>query len=641
MFEYIRTHQRLMQFLLFIVMLPFLLTFRNFSFNDDDKTIAKVGGKSISQVDLDRAVAALGPRAVAIPDARKLIFDRLVGDAAVDLEARHDHAFPTQSEIGTTLLTYNPKLGDPKMSKQERDAALANFAQSQGMSIAGLEAEVGKSLIKERFFGTVQASAFLPSSVAARLSDYVSQQREVQQLLFKSSDYTSQVKVTDDMIKASYDKNLSQYQNAEQAKIEYVVFSEDALAQQVTISDEEAQKYYNDNRKQFTVEPQWRLSHILIAVKPDASAADQAAAKDKAEKIAAEARKAPANFAKLAKEKSEDPGSAESGGDLGYFSSAQSKAKEGLEPIMTAMQKMKTGDISDPIKTSFGYHVIQVVDAKPTEVKPFDAVKQDVLAQLKKQQAHKKFADLRDTFDHTVYEQSDSLKPVVDKLADKFKLNIENATVTRKPDPNAAQTAPFNSPKFLNAIFADDALKNKHNTDAVEVRDGVLISGHVVQYQPASQKPLDEVKAQIAETLVQAEAKSLAEKAAAAKLTELKAKDDSTGFDSAKVVSRKDPGGFEPSVWKALTKADATKLPAFVQIDVPGQGVGIFRINKITAPPSVDPAIKEQLTQLEGNQEAAIYMEALKDKAGVKIVRQSAIDAAPTPAPGTPTDGTN
>ncbi|MBV8635192.1 MAG: peptidylprolyl isomerase, partial [Burkholderiaceae bacterium] len=364
MFEYIRTHQRLMQLLLFIVMLPFLLTFRNFSFNENDNTIAKVGGKSISQAELDHAMTASGAPA----DARKTVFERLAGEAALEVEARHDHAYPTQVEVGSALLAYEPSLG--KMPKEQRDQMLSALAQSQGTSIAGLEANVRSKLIQQHYLGTLQSTASLPSSAAARLFDYLGQSREVQQLLFKTSDYATQVKVSDDMLKAYYDKNLASYQNPEQAKIEYVVFSEDVLAQQVTVSDEDAQKYYKDNvAKQFTSEPQWHLSHILIAVKPEASAADKAAAKEKADKLTAEARKNPAGFAKLAKENSDDPGSADTGGDLGDFSNQPSKSKEGFEPIIAAMQKLKTGEISDPVLTSFGYHVVKVDQAKPAETK--------------------------------------------------------------------------------------------------------------------------------------------------------------------------------------------------------------------------------------------------------------------------------
>lgn len=640
MFEYIRTHQRLMQILLFIIMLPFILTFRNFSFDDNDKTIAKVGGKSISQIDLDNALRGMGPNAAASPEARKSAFDQLVGEAALDVEAHKDHAFPTQSEVGNALLAYEPSLA--KLNKEQRDAMLTLIARNNGLSIAGLEAQMRDRLVVRHYLGTIGTTAYVPTSVSARLVNYYNQSREVQQLLFKTSDYTSQVKVTDDMLKSYYNKNLAQFQSPEQSRIEYVVLSEDVLAQQIAIADDAAEKYYKDNIAQFTSEPQWRLSHILVSVKPNANAAEKAAAKEKADKIAAEVRKTPANFAKLAKEDSEDPGSADNGGDLGYFSNAPSKAKEGFEPIIAAMQKMKTGDISDPILTGFGYSVVLVTDAKPIEVKPFEATKADVVATLKKKQAHSQLTDLHDIFDHTVFEQSDSLKPVVDKLADKVKLTVQTATITRKPDPDTAPIVPYNSPKFLTAMFTDDVLKNKHNSDAVEVRDGVLISGRVVQYQPAAQKTFEQVKADVNDAVVKAEAKVLAQKAAEAKIAALNTKDDSAGFEEAKTVSRVSSAGFESTVWKALTKASATpdKLPAFVQIEVPGQGYGVFRINKIIVPPTVDPAIKDQFNQMAGEAEAGVYVEALKDKANVKIVRQSAIDTPP-PAQSGPAGSTN
>jgi peptidyl-prolyl cis-trans isomerase D len=268
---------------------------------------------------------------------------------------------------------------------------------------------------------------------------------------------------------------------------------------------------------------------------------------------------------------------------------------------------------------------------RPAEVKTFDVAKPEIVATLKKQAAKKKFSDLRDTFDHTVYEQSDSLKPVVDKLADKVKLNIETASVARKPDPGVALTVPYNNAKFLTALYADDALKNKHNTDAVEVRDGVVISGRVTQYQAAAQKPFEEVQAQVRDAVTQVEAHNLAQKAAAAKLAALQAKDDATGFEPAKVISRKDPAGFEMSVWQSLTKADATKLPAFTQIEVPGQGYSLFRINKIIPPAAADPAVRTQVERAVGSQEAAVYIEALKQKAKVKILRPSAIAASSAP----------
>jgi len=634
MFEFIRTHQRLMQFLLFIFISPFLLGgLRLLSFGDSDNAVAKVGNKTITQYELDSAVQAEGPQAAMVPDARKRALDRLIADQALVQEAQHDRVYPTDADVGIAVTTFAPQLADPKLSKEERNARYQEFAAQQHTTIPGLESKIRTFLVSQRLAGEIEATAFVPNSIIARLSDFLEQQREVQQLPFKTSDFTAQVKVTDEMLKAYYTKNAALYQNPEQTKIEYVVLSVDNLVQQVTVSDEDAQKYYDASKAQYATEEQRRASHILIAVKAKASDADKAAAKAKAEKLLAEVRKNPGDFAKIAKENSDDPGSAERGGDLDYFG-----AKAMVKPFSDAVQKMKVGDISDLVQSDFGYHIILLTGIKPAEIKPFDSVKGDIVAAKKKEAAKKLFSDLRDTFDHTVYEQSDSLKPVVAKLADKTKLVVETATVTRKPDPGVAQTVAYNNPKFLAAIFVDDVLKNKHNTDAIEVRDGVAISGRVTQYQAASQKPFEEVQAQVRDAVVQVEAHNLAQKAATAKLAALQGKDDATGFEAAKTISRKDPQGLDMTVWQSLTKADASKLPAFVQLEVPGQGYSVFRINKIIPPVTSDPNVKTQVQRAVAGQEAAIYIEALKQKAKVKILRPNVLTAtgpvAPVAQPG-------
>ncbi|HEY8027423.1 MAG TPA: peptidylprolyl isomerase [Burkholderiaceae bacterium] len=629
MFEFIRTHQRLMQFLLLLFVSPFLLSgLHLLSFGDTDNAVAKVGNKTISQSEFDAAVQAEGARVALLPDGRKRVLDRLIADRALNQEALLDRISPTDAEIATAVTTFAPQLADPKLSKEERALRYQEFAAQQRMTIAGLESKIRMFLISQRLAGEIDATAFVPNSVVARLSDFLEQQREVQQLPFKTSDFVAQVKVTDEMQKDYYSKNPSLYQNPEQTKIEYVVLSADKLGDQVNVSDEDAQKYYDANKAQYATEEQRRASHILIAVKAKASDADKAAAKAKAEKLLAEVRKNPADFAKLAKENSDDPGSAERGGDLDYFG-----AKAMVKPFSDAVQKMKVGDISDLVQSDYGYHIILLTGIKPAEVKPFDAVKGDIVAAKKKEAAKKLFSDLRDTFDHTVFEQSDSLKPVVAKLADKAKLTVEAATVTRKPDPGLAQTVAYNNPKFLNAIFVDDVLKNKHNTDAIEVRDGVVISGRVTQYQAASQKPFEEVQAQVRDAVVQVEAHKLAQKAAAAKFAELQTKDDASGFEAAKVISRKEPAGFESSVWQSLTKADTTKLPAFVQLEVPGQGYSVFRINKVIPPVNPDPSVKTQVQRAVASQEATLYVEALKQKAKVKILRPSVLTATGPASP--------
>jgi peptidyl-prolyl cis-trans isomerase D len=630
MFEFIRTHQRLMQFFLLIFLAPLFVVggLQVGRFGDSDATVvAKVGDKAISQQELDNAVREQDPRAAAIPGIKKELLDQLISERALSVEAAHDRMMPNAADVGAFVLQTFPELGDPSLSKEARAQRYSDIARARNMTIDGLEAKVRQALIYQRTAGEIESSTFAPKAVATRLADVIAQEREVQQMPFKSADFTGQVKITDDMLKAYYNKNLAQFQIPEQAKIEYVVLSVDNLAQQITISDADAEKFYKENQKRYAVEEQRRASHILIKAAKGASDAVKAAAKEKAEKLLAEARKNPGDFAKLAKENSEDEGSAVKGGDLDFFGKGMM-----VKPFQDAVEKLKVGEISDVVQSDFGYHVIMLTAIKPADVKPFDDVKADIVSELKKQQATKKFSDLRETFSNTVFEQADSLKPAIDKIGDKAQLKIETASgVTRKPDPALASTVVYNNQKFLTALFADDSIKKKQNTEAIEVTPGTLISGRVTEYKAASQKPFEEVQAIVREAVTQTEAQKLAQKASEDKVAALKLKDDLTGFGDAQTISRVKQAGFNPAILQTVMKADATKLPAFVEVELPGVGYAVYRINKINQPATPDPArsasIQQQLTRSLAQQEMLAYVEAVKAKAKVKILHPEALNA--------------
>lgn len=640
MFEFIRTHQRLMQFFLFLIVGPLFiiggLQLRNFTGTED--AVAKVGDKVISEQELDYSLREQNPQAAAIPGIKQKVLDKLIDERAMSFEAQQEHLSPTQQDIASFVIKSFPQLADPKLTPEERAQRYTQMANAQGMSVDGFEAKVRSYLIMQRTQGEIESTAFAPKVVATRVADIIAQERDVQQMPIKIADYTSQVKITDDMLNAYYKKNLAQFQTPEQAKIEYVVLSIDNIAQQITVSDADAQKYYQDNQKQFTTEEQRRASHILVKVAKDASDADKKAAKEKAEKLLAEVRKNPAEFAKIAKENSDDPGSAEKGGDLDYFAHGLM-----VKPFQDAVDKMKVGDISDLVQSDFGYHIITLTGIKPAEVKPFDAVKADIVAELKKKLAGTKFTELRETFSNTVFEQADSLKPVVEKLADKTALKIETAAnVTRKPDPNVAPSVAYNNQKFLTALFSDDSIKKKQNTEAVEVAPGTLISGRVTEYKPMAQKTFAEVQTEVRDIVTQTEARKLAEKAADDKLTALSAKDDTAGFGETQTISRAKPMGLNPLILQALMKADTTKLPAFLKTDLPGVGYAVYRINKVGQPANPDTArvdaLKAELAQIVGRQESTAYVETVKAKAKVKILRPDVLNA-PAKAAGTGDDG--
>ncbi len=634
MFEFIRTHQRLMQFMLLLLIVPSFLLFglEGYTrFGGGANAVAKVAGQSITQQEWDAAQreqmerfrqmfgAQFDPKMFDTPQAKQGILENLIAQKALAAEAARKRLSVSDQTLQQTILgVQDLKTPDGKFDSERYKALLA----VQGMTPAMYEARLRQDLALQQINAAIQTTAFAPKSVATRLSEINEQQREVQELAFKASDYVPQVKITDEMLKDYYDRNGSQFGIPEQVKAEYVVLDNKAVASQIAVSDADIKSYYDQNMKRYSVDEQRRASHILIAVNKDASGADKAVAKAKAEKLLAQLRKNPGDFARLAKENSQDPGSAERGGDLDFFGRGMM-----VKPFEDAAYKLKQGEISDLVQSDFGYHIIQLTAIKPATVKTLDEVKGDIAAEIRKQLAAKKFSELSDTFTNMVYEQSDSLKPVADAL----KLKIETVSnLTRTPNPAVEPNALFNNPKFLKALFADDAIKNKRNTEAIEAAPGTLIAGRILEYKPAAKRPFEEVKAVVRERVTQIEAANLSRKAGEAKLAELRAKSDAAGFAAPKMISRTKNEGLQGEAFTAVMKADVNKLPAYVGVNSPGQGYNVYRINKVAQAATTDNARRQaeqqQIANALAQQEMVAYIDVLKKKAKAEILKPAVAD---------------
>jgi peptidyl-prolyl cis-trans isomerase D len=635
MFEFIRTYRRLTMFLLMLIVVPSfaLVGISGYQNSNDVNTIAKVGSAAITQQEweqaqrqqMDRYRQMLGDqfdqRMFDTPAAKQSILDSLIAERAMSVEVARSHLtvsdLALQNEISQIPGLVTP---DGKFDFDRYKGLLA----AQGITPEMYDARLRSDMAMQQLSGAIQNTAFAPRTVANRLSDIRDQEREVQELMLPTSQFLSQVKVSDAMIKDFYDNNGQLFQIPEQAKIEYVILDNAVAAAQVSVSDADISTYYAENQPRFTTGEVRRASHILIAVKNDASAAEKTVAKTKAESVLAEVRKMPADFAKIAKVQSQDPASAELGGDLGVMQ------RGSLPKVMEdAAYELATGQISDVIESDFGFHIMTVTSLKPASVQPLLDVREQILVDLKAQKASQKYSELAEIFTNTIYEQSDSLKPVADKL----KLKVKTVDSLARQPVAALGAVPFNSAKFLQAIFADDALNNKRNTEAIEVASNTLIAGRVVEFKPVSKRPLTEVEAMIRTSVTQAEALKLARSAGETRLAALKAASgDASGFGASKSVSRRNAQGMNEAVMTQLLKADVSNLPAFVGVDVPGQGYGIYRIVKVQQPTNADAARRtseqEQVASIVAQQEMFAYIEALKQKAKVKIIKPFAVAGA-------------
>lgn len=638
MFEYVRTHQRLMQFILLLFIVPsfVLVGVSSYVRGNSDNTIAKVAGENISEPEFDDALRdrmnqmrqrfgdQFDEAMFNTPAVKQSVLDNLIAQRALKAEVHKESLTVSDSELQRNILAIpGLTLPDGVFDSQGYARVLA----SNGLTKVMYENSLRTDLAQQQLSDAIQASAFAPKTLVAQIDAITSQQREVQSLNFKAADFVNQVKLTDALLKAYYDKNATQFEIPEMANIQYVVLSGDTIAAQMTASDDEIKEYYQQNIKNYTTPEQRRASHILIKVNKDASPADKAAARAKAEEVLALVRKHPGDFAQLAKQYSQDEGSASQGGDLDYFGRGMM-----LKPFEEATYSLKQDEISGLVETDFGYHIIHLTGIKPGTEKTLAQVKDQISEEIKKQKAAKKFSELAEMFTNTVYEQSDSLKAVADKL----KLTIQSADkITRTPNLTnlVAMTNPvLSNPKFLKALFSDDLIKNKHNMEALDLGSNTLVSAHIMEYKPASQRPFDEVKDVVTARVTAAESDGLAKKAGEEKLANLKVKPDDAGFTASFTVSRMQQGVLPRPALDAVMRADIHQLPAFVGVDMPGQGYTVYRINKVDQAPA-DPGrtaeIAKQVENVLGSKAFYNYVQQLKQKGSAKITKPFASDPNP------------
>ncbi|HKT98168.1 MAG TPA: SurA N-terminal domain-containing protein [Paraburkholderia sp.] len=631
MLDFFRNHKRLMMMMLMLVILPGLgfVGIQGFrGFFDESANVASVNGHKITRAEFDNATRQQMDQARQImgsrfdastfdtPQHRKDILDGLIQQRVLVDEVQRLHLTASDEAVRRTLLS-DPIISSLKNPDGSID--LDKYKQllaMQGMTPEQYDERVRYSLAMQQLPASLVNSAFTPKALAQQLTELSEQQREVQGLAFHASDYAPKIKPTDAQLQSYYDAHKNDFATPATAQIQYLVLSAATVAASVNPSDADLKKYYDDNIAHFKTQEEVRASHILITVAKDASAADRAAARQKAEQILAEVKAHPDQFAQIAQKDSQDPGSASKGGDLGYFGPGMIAGGQAFDD---AVFKLKKDEISGVIQSDFGYHIVKVTDIKPSVTKPFDEVKGQIANDVKTQQAVKLLADATDGFTSMVYEQSKSLQPA----ADKYKLTLQTATVTPKPNPTLPQDSPLNNPKFLDAVFASDSVNQHNNTQAIDVGNNTLISAHVTGFQPAAVPAFAAIKDAVRQKVVAQQAGEAAHKDGEAKLADLQKSKATDGFSSALKVTRNDAQGLPPSALSAVFKADPQKLPAYVGVDLGDQGYAIYRVNSVTNGPPAEgerlAAAQQQLAGVSGQSQTQAYLDALRDRSKVKL----------------------
>ncbi len=636
MFDFIRKHTKITMGLLFLLIVP---SFVLLGMSDHNKSagstvvVARVDGQDISQSDWDSAhrvevdrlrqsMPGLDIKLLDSPEARYATLERLVRDRVMAAAAAKAHLGTSDQRLAGELQA-NPQIA--ALRKPDGSLDMDRYRQllaAQGMSPEMFEARVRDELATRQVMTGVAATGFAPAGVADTTLNAYFQKRELQLARFTPADFAAKLSPTDEDLDTFYQANQALFKSPEQASVEYAVLDTDAVSKTIAVSESDLKTYYEQNLQRLSGPEERRASHILINAPKTAPAAEREAAKAKAAALLAALRKSPDAFADLARKNSQDTGSAAKGGDLDFFQRGAM-----VKPFEDVAFTLKKGEISDLVETDFGFHIIRVTDVKTPKQPTFEQLRPTLEAELKKQQVQKKFAEAAEVFTNAVYEQSESLKPVADRL----KLEIRSAAnVSRNPPADAK--GPLANAKLLAALFSADSIEKKRNTEAVEVGPNQLAAARIAQYTPERTLPLAEVKDQVRAGWVAARSAEEAQKAGAAKLAEFKAAPATATLPESQAVSRADSKGLPGPVVDAALRADPAALPALVGVSLGKQGYVIVKVAKVLPRDARDETVTRQERAQYGQwwtaAESLAYYKLLQErfKVDIKVPRPATLD---------------
>lgn len=620
MFDFVHEKKRMVQVVLGLIILPFAFwgvdSYRN---SGGPEALAEVNGEAVGQQEFEEALeqqrqriremagANFDPTFFDKPEIKRSVLEGLVAQRVLSIEARGAGLMPDDAQLAQIIAGIVVFQKDGKFDNERYEAAL----KERGMNRLGFEARLRQDIAVRQITDVYSQNGFAANTVAETLIRLNEQQRVFAVSALSPESLLKQVQVSDADIAAYYEKNANEFQLPERASVEYVMFSADSLLPTITVADGEIKRYYEDHASEFGTQEQRQAAHILIAVAKQASDAEKQAAKTMAEKVLQQAKQSPGKFAALAKQYSQDPGSAANGGDLGMFGrGAMVKAFE------DSAFSLKAGEISGLVQSEYGYHIIKLLSVKPAKMQPLSEVRGLIVQRLKLQQASDKFAELADQFNNTVYEQSDTLKPAAE---------LVKAPVQRGGWLSKGQAANgIWTDKVLQAVFSEDVLKNKRNTTAVEIAANTLLAARVVEYQAASARPLAEVAQAIRRSLQRQRAAEMAEQQGKDILTRLQRGEKAgVNWKAAQSMSRSQRSAVEPELMQAVFRADTAKLPAYVGVANSRGGYLLARIDAVKETGVIDDGKRigyaQQIRQLTGEELLMAYLADAKKRADITM----------------------
>ena len=475
-------------FIVGLIALTFIVTaLYGIDFMGSGQTVAKVGDKEISKTEFLKNF---------VPQQRNLqqqlgaeystdienilkqtVIDQMVNSQILFQYAQNHGYVTTPKEVQTNIAKNEVFYRDGKFDVDQYKKIL----RLNGYSVQEYEASQFQQLTQEQLRSNIEKSAFVTDFERKNVTSLLNQERKFDYLEIPVKDFSDQVSITDSMLKDYFDKNQDRFIKPMKVSVDFVELNLDEVTKSISPSDDDLAILYDEEKNRFSTDEERKAQHILVENKVTA---------DQVISLINEGK----SFDDLAKEYSIDTGSKNSGGDLGFFGIGVM-----VPEFETAVFAMKEGEVSAPIKSEFGFHVIKLNKIKESSLKSFDEVKEQLVKIYQKNQGQKMIYDLSDEMTNLAYEGS------LEELADKMNLKLQTSELFSK-------TSKSPNKKMINAAFSDPVLNRGENSEPIDLGDDKLVVLRLNNLEKSRNLNFDEVKIQVEGIVKTQESKKLADK---------------------------------------------------------------------------------------------------------------------------------
>lgn len=580
MLEFIRKHQRLMMGVLFILIVPSFVFFGVAdyqSFVSNDVKLATVKEQSVTQDQFNQSWtnqlntmrqeqgAGFNVALVDTPENRRLWLERLISETVISQEVQ-DKGYSASDNMVRLALATDPRFTEEGKFSMEK---YNNFLQGIGATGTDYENFIRADQAYQLVIGPSALAVNIPQKTTELLEEAMTQERSVRLRMFEAGAYDSQVEVSDAEIQQWYDANSKQLEVPEYVNADFVLLNQEAAVAKVAApSDADLKAYYDSNIRRYTVAERRHVKHIQLP-------GDDVT---KANEIAAQAKADPSKFDALAKEFSIDVGTRNQGGELGLL------ARGDIASLDDGVFTLAQPGVTDPVKVGDSYHIFNILAIEEGSVKSFEAVKDEIIKEVKLQLASEQFADTATKLTQIVNDQRNSLQPVQDELQLPIQ-QVSGITLGGLLSPaqvgdKAAQGSQFETlfatPRVREVLFSREVFTEGFNSGTIEVSPSEILVVRVAEKVPAAVPSLDKVRDQVVATVKAEKALALAREEGAKVLSQVQASPDNTDFSHAVMFSRL-VSEQAPSMMNAIMNAPTDKLPSYVGFEV-DNGYGIALI---------------------------------------------------------------